>query len=133
MDFIHASRIKEDELSSFLTNNQQIDRLSLLHHGYVVKNGNTIIGCFQLVSIDQGIYWLKQLYIVQDEAIKLPVLLELIIIFAKQQDAKLIYAHSEQPVTDLLLQSLSFSLQTNKIEALHELHEKGQWWSYHVS
>lgn len=133
MEFIHASQVNADELTSFLTNNQQIDTMSLLQHGYVVKLGKTIIGCFQLHSIEQDVYWLKQLYIIQDEIIKLPVLLELIILFAKQHKAKLIYAHSEQPVTDLLLQSLSFSLQTNKSELLHQLHEKGQWWSYQVS
>src|SRR5690625_1849238 len=132
MEFIHASQINEDDLASFLSSNHQIERSSLLHQGYVVRKGNTIIGCFQLKTIEQGVYWLKQLYLIQDEVIKLPVLLELIIVFAKQQEAKLIYAHSEQPVTDLLLESLSFSLQTSKNASLNQLHEKGQWWSYQV-
>src|SRR5690625_1591369 len=132
MELIHASQINENDLSSFLTNNHQIDRSSLLRHGYVVQHRNMIIGCFQLDSIEQGVYWLKQLYIIQDEVNKLPVLLELIIVFAKQQEAKLIYAHSEQPVTDLLLQSLSFSLQTSKNASLNQIHEKVQWWSYQV-
>src|SRR5690625_5944189 len=86
MELIHASQINENDLSSFLTNNHQIDRSSLLRHGYVVQHRNMIIGCFQLDSIEQGVYWLKQLYIIQDEVNKLPVLLELIIVFAKQQE-----------------------------------------------
>src|SRR5690625_4733269 len=129
MELIHASQINENDLSSFLTNNHQIDRSSLLRHGYVVQHRNMIIGCFQLDSIEQGVYWLKQLYIIQDEVNKLPVLLELIIVFAKQQEEKLIYAHSEQHVTDLLLQSLSLSLETSKNDSLNQLNEKGQWWS----
>src|SRR5699024_3444587 len=93
-----------------------------------------IIGCFELDLIEKDIYWLRQLYINQKRAAKLPMLLEYILVIAKEKKASSIYAHSEQPVTDLLLQSLQFSLQTEQIELKgRQPFSKGNWWTYQVS
>lgn len=132
MKCIPASDVQMDELEDFLECNNQIKKDSLIKNGYIVESGNKIIGCFELEMMDMGHYWLRQLYIVKSEAVKLPVLLEYILLFAKEKQAKMIYAHSEQPVTDLLLSSLCFSLQQENT-VIAQLKEKGHWWSYKVS
>lgn len=134
MEFIQASQVNQEQLEHFLENNDQIEIHSLLKTGYVVQCNEKIIGCFEMQSVDNGAYWLKQLYIIRNEAVKLPILLEYILVFAKQQEAKVIYAHSEQPVTDLLLQSLRFSLQSEQsFEIKEAMKRTGHWWSYEVS
>src|SRR5690625_7712345 len=131
MNIIEASKVTKERLEQFLENNNQLDISSLLKTGYVVEYGDRIIGCFELALIENGAFWLKQLYIIRNEAIKLPVLLEFILVFAKQKEAKVVYAHSEQPVTDLLLESLSFSLQTHhSLQLQKAVNRKGHWWSY---
>ncbi|MEI3604236.1 hypothetical protein SPD48_00910 [Pseudogracilibacillus sp. SE30717A] len=131
MNIIEASHVPKERLERFLENNDQVEISSLLDTGYVVECDEKIIGCFELAPIENGAFWLKQLYIIQNEAVKLPVLLEFVLIFAKQKEAKVVYAHSEQPVTDLLLESLSFSLQTNQSLQLQQaVKRKGHWWSY---
>src|SRR5699024_8697446 len=134
MKCIQASQIEQTVLEHFLQNNLQIQKASLLKRGYVVEHKGKIIGCFELDVMEEAVYWLRQLYIIQSEAAKLPMLLEYILVFAKQKNATSIYAHSEQPVTDLLLQSLQFSLQTEKIDTLEKRDlKKGNWWTYKVS
>lgn len=134
MKLIEAHRVSKEELEQFLDNNDQIDIKTLLKSGYVVKCEDKIIGCFELELVDDGAFWLKQLYIIRNEAVKLPVLLEYILVFAKQKRAKIVFAHSEQPVTDLLLESLSFSLHEDDDFELHKVkNRKGHWWSYEVS
>jgi|GEM_PF-1221670 len=131
MKIIEASHVSKEQLEQFLENNNQIEIGSLLETGYVVECNSRIIGCFELAPIEEEAFWLKQLYIIRNEAVKLPVLLEFILIFAKQKEAKVVYAHSEQPVTDLLLESLSFSLQTNhSVQLKNAVKRKGHWWSY---
>lgn len=134
MECIQASQVEQTILEDFLQNNQQIERTSLLKRGYVVEWQEEIIGCFELDVLEKDVYWLRQLYINQSRAAKLPMLLEYILVFAKQKKASYIYAHSEQPVTDLLLQSLQFSLQTERMDLI-EKHpfKKGNWWTYQVS
>lgn len=134
MKCIRASEVEEALLQQFLHHNTSIKAENLLSNGYVVERQGKIIGCFELDDLRQDVYWLKQLYIIQSEVAKLPVLLECILLFAKQKNASWIYAHSEQPVTDLLLQSLQFSLQTEHVNKLEEKAlKKGHWWSYKVS
>ena len=134
MKLIEASRVSKEELEQFLQNNNQIDINTLLKSGYVVKCEGKIIGCFELKLVDDGAFWLKQLYIIRNEAVKLPVLLEFILVFAKQKRAKVVFAHSEQPVTDLLLESLSFSLHEDEnFELQKHKNCKGHWWAYEVS
>lgn len=132
MKCIPASDVQLNELEDFLKCNQQIKQESLIRNGYIVVSNDKIIGCFELEMMDLGHYWLRQLYIIKSEAVKLPGLLEYILLFAKEKQAKMIYAHSEQPVTDLLLSSLCFSLQ-NENKVIAKLKDKGHWWSYKVS
>lgn len=138
MQLIQASQLTEEAFRRFVESNEQIKRDALWKSGYVFEVNGEICGCFQLDQIDTDAYWLKQLYVTKASAKKLPLLFEVILLFAKKQRAKRIYAHSKQPVTDLLLDSFSFSLQQDHhtIELKQKLNKdefKGHWWLYHVS
>lgn len=135
MRLIQASELSEAEFNQFVENNDQIKRDSLWEKGYVFEVNGEICGCFQLDQFEPDSYWLKQLYVTKANAKKLPLLLEVILLYAKQQQAKRIYAHSQQPVTDLLLDSFSFSLQQDEMVNIKhdEKKLKGHWWLYYVS
>src|SRR5699024_3396704 len=133
MRLIQASQLTDAEFEQFIENNEHIQKQSLREKGYVVEVDGKICGCFQLEKIEGHSYWLKQLYVTKEEAKKLPLLLEVILVLAKQKQAKRVYAHSQQPVTDLLLDSFSFSLQRDQHINIEHNHTKGHWWLYHVS
>lgn len=132
MKVILASDVAKEHLEEFLHHNQHIELTTLITTGYVVELGDKIIGCFALDPISEDAFWLKQLYVIQHEAVKLPVIVEMILAIARARQAKVIYAHSEQPVTDLLLESLSFSLQPQQAETVPAQNDKGHWWTYSI-
>lgn len=132
MKCIPASEIDSIRWQTFFNENELQNRENFSENGYVVLSNDEMIGCFELQLIDTHQYWLKQLYIIRNEASKLPVLLEYILLLAKEKEATVVYAHSEQPVTDLLLESVRFSLHVNTNDLL-ERRKDGNWWSYKVS
>lgn len=133
MRLIRASQLTEAEFNQFINNNDQINGRSLRESGYMFEVEGEICGCFQLEEVTDGTYWLKQLYITKTKARKLPLLLKVIIRYAKQKQVKQIYAHSQQPVTDLLLDSFSFSLTQEQHINIKHNNTKGHWWLYQVS
>lgn len=132
MQLIQASAADKNQLHHFLKSNGLIQLQEFSQDGYVVEHEGKIIGCFELASVDEATYWLKKLFIIRSEALQLPLVLEFILQFAIQKNAKAIYARSNQPVTDLLLESLCFSLQTDEI-VVGDFAGEGKWWTYHVS
>lgn len=133
MRLIRASKLNETEFNQFVEHNDHIRSKSLREKGYMFEVNGEICGCFQLEKIENGAFWLKQLYITKAKAGKLPLLLEVVLRYAKQLHAKRIYAHSQQPVTDLLLDSFSFSLQNEQNINIKHNHKNGHWWLYNVS
>ncbi|WP_085994035.1 hypothetical protein [Oceanobacillus senegalensis] len=135
MNIIPAKKATEEQLEAFFSKNENLDGKGLLEQGYVVIINDKIEGCFilQEVEEEEGVYWLKQLYITRTEATKLPVLIESVLTIAKSKEAKSVYVHSHQPVVDILLEALQFHPQkeTNFVDK-HPI-EKGNWWSYQVS
>lgn len=117
---------------TFCKENELMNKETFPDNGYAVLSSHEMIGYFELELMEDYQYWLKQLYIIRNEAGKLPVLLEYILLLAKEKEATVIYAHSEQPVTDLLLESMCFSLQINS-NNLQKRRNSGNWWSYKVS
>ncbi|HLS67603.1 MAG TPA: hypothetical protein VK029_11485 [Pseudogracilibacillus sp.] len=131
MKLIEARDVSMERLEQFAKTNEIA--IGVLQQAcYIVETDGKIIGFFELEQIEtDGVYWLKQLYIVREQAMKLPLLLEYILQFARGKNASVIYAHSEQPVTDLLLESLRFSLQVDGLDVFKEkVDRKGHWWSY---
>lgn len=122
-----------EQLEDFLMRNERIDKPLLFDKGFVVEIGGQIEASFILDELESGGCWLKQLYITQSHAAKLPVLLEMILQIARKQDAKVVYVHSHQPVVDILLESLDFQPEKNKQIVPAKAITSGCWWSYEVS
>lgn len=122
-----------EQLVDFLERNQNIDKQLVLHNGYVVEISGRIEASFILEKLESDDLWLKQLYITQAEAAKLPVLLETILQLARKREAKTVYVHSHQPVVDILLEALKFQQEMNNKIISKNPSMTGNWWSYHVS
>ena len=103
MKIIPVKRATYEQLDEFLSRNERIDKPLLFDKGFVVEIGGQIEASFILDELDSGGCWLKQLYITQSHAAKLPVLLETILQIARKQEAGIVYVHSHQPVVDLSL------------------------------
>lgn len=122
-----------EQLDDFLNRNATIDKPLLFDQGFVVEIDGQIEGSFILEELESGGVWLKQLYITQSHAAKLPVLLETILQIAKHQHAKAVYVHSHQPVVDILLEALHFEPEEIQFEIPEKPVTTGNWWSYYVS
>jgi N-acetylglutamate synthase-like GNAT family acetyltransferase len=133
MRLIRANQVSVEKMEEFLTHNQNVKKDGLMKHGYVVEMDGKIEGCFVLEEMDNEMYWLKQLYITQTQAARLPVLLESILALAKEQHAKTVYVHSHQPVVDIILDALQFHPQKENTFVDKRANQNGNWWSYQVS
>lgn len=132
MKLIRANRASPKKVDEFLKNNQQIKRNSLLESGYIVETNHRITGCFTLEPIEEGMYWLKQLYITRTEAIKLPILFESILALALEKEAKQVFVKSHKLMLDIILESLQFKLQKESPIDQSNDDDNGKWWSYHI-
>lgn len=128
-----ARQAPMDKLENFLKTEQNVNRQELLKEGYVVELEEKIKGCFILSTIGNDVYWLKQLYIAEEAAGHLPVLLESILQMTKGKKAKQLYVHSHQPVVDLLLEALQFYPQSKEEWSPNNEKNEGNWWRYNVS
>ncbi|SET66181.1 hypothetical protein SAMN05216389_11934 [Oceanobacillus limi] len=134
MNIISAKDTPIIQLEEFLqTTPDNVRKDSLLEYGYVVEISESIKGCFVLEPVNEGVFWLKQLYVSQEEAANLPVLLETIIAMAKGLHAKKLYVHSHQPVVDILLDALQFHPQERALLVDNPPRARGNWWAYDVS
>lgn len=133
MKLIRANAAPMEKVSSFLANNQQIEQQSLLKSGYIVEINDRITGCFNLEPINQEMFWLRQLYITQSAAIKLPVLVESILALATAQKAEFVYVKSHKLMLDLILESLLFEVQEKGPFEQSSDEDWGKWWVYEIS
>jgi len=133
MNLIRANQASKTQVEHFLETNEGINREDLLETGYVMMVDGEIEGCFNLESVDEGYYWLKQLYITKSKANVLPFLLEAILTLAKEQQAKRVYVHSHQPTVDIILEALQFHPQKEHVLVDKYPVNHGNWWSYSVS
>ncbi|MFC4024955.1 hypothetical protein ACFOUV_14270 [Oceanobacillus longus] len=133
MKILLAKEASYVQLEEFFGKNPNVNQKSVYENGYVVEMKDKIEGCFVLDQLKEDIFWLKQLYITQSEAGRLPFLLEAILTLAKQRNAKSIYVHSHQPVVDILLEALQFHQQKEKILEDKYPTTNGSWWAYNVS
>lgn len=133
MDLIPVSYVSEEDLQQFLQKNSHVDAEKLTEHGYLVKIGEEFHGCFVLDPLQEDIYWLRQLYMNQQKADRLPFLLDAILTLAARKRIKRVYVHSHQPVVDLLLEALQFHKEQENQYVDNPPGTKGKWWSYQVS
>lgn len=133
MNLVRVNDVPYNALEAFLHHNPHVDGTKLAGSGYAVLIGGKIEGCFVLEQVESGCYWLKQLYIAKQEAAKLPILLEAILVLAKEKEAKQVRVHSHQPVVDLLLEALQFCPQKGETYTQYVHQDEGSWWVYQVS
>src|SRR5690625_7839158 len=106
MNLIRANQASKTQVEHFLETNEGINREDLLETGYVMMVDGEIEGCFNLESVDEGYYWLKQLYITKSKANVLPFLLEAILTVANEQQAKRVDVHSHQQTVNNIVGAL---------------------------
>lgn len=133
MNLIATKRAPEEKVTQFLAENEHVDKHQLYTNGYVVEVNDKIEGCFVLQPVSENVYWLRQLHIKQHAAATLPVLLEAILVLAKECKARTVYVHSHQPLVDMLLQALQFHPQEKNEFVDKHADKKGSWWTYSVS
>lgn len=133
MRLFMASEVPEEKIDAFLSTTDQVDKESLMRSGYVVEMNDAIKACFVLATLEEDVYWLKQLYIAPEAAQNLPVLFETIIVLVKTKQAKKLYVHSHQPIVDILLGAMQFHPQKEALEIQSLNRKKGNWWAYEVS
>lgn len=133
MKLIRAQQAPQSQVNQFLKQNKSIHHESLLADGYVIEVNESLIGCFVLEPLSKAVYWLKQLYIVQAEALRIPVLMEAILEIAKEAQAHKVFVNSEQKKLDLILKALQFYPQLDCEELAEQSNYAGKWWSYQVS
>jgi hypothetical protein len=133
MDLIPVNTVTVEELNRFLDKNDHVDGRSLVDHGYVVRIGEELEGCFVLAPLTDDVYWLRQLYINQKKADRLPFLIDAIVTLAEKKQLKRIYVHSHQPVVDLLLEALQFEKEKKNEYVDNPPKINGKWWAYNVS
>lgn len=132
MKLIRANKITENRIHSFLKYSPQIDKQSLISDGYIVEIGKEIIACFILEKFAEESYWLKQFYITKSEALKLPSLLESILILAREQQAKQVFVNSHKLMIDIILEALQFCPQTEHKLLDEKVNSEGKWWMYQI-
>lgn len=132
MKMIEARAADRKKVNHFLLNNESINAEQLLDKGFVVEMNDAITGCYVIESIDKQTYWLKQLYMNQEEIFSLPLLIEAIIKRAEQQEVTKIYVHSHQQVVDQLLHTLEFYPQEDPVHVHQGQISGGRWWAYEV-
>lgn len=132
MELKEARSVNQNDLYHFITRHQLLansrpynDKMS-----YVIEDDGRIISWFQIDHINEADIWLKKLFIAQAEALKLPEVLQAILQFAYEHKVRTMYVHSKQPVTDLLLNSFSFTLQSAEHLQAFQEREEGNWWHY---
>lgn len=133
MELILAKNVSHARLDQFLENNPDVDKSLLIEKGYVVQIDEQIEGCFVVDIMENGVHWLKKLHVTKHAAQGLPVIIEAILTIAKENQATCVYVHSQQPLVDILLESLQFHPQKDAETVNIPAHNNGNWWAYHVS
>ncbi|HLS23159.1 MAG TPA: hypothetical protein VK037_04510 [Pseudogracilibacillus sp.] len=132
MKIKRATDVKRSDFEVFLKRNDtEIDEAQFQQPtSYVIEEHGTIISWFQIESLHHRRLWLKKMLIVQEEAMKLPNVLQSILQFANERQVQKLYVNSKQLVTDLLFSSFSFTLQTREELEPFQLTKEGNWWYY---
>jgi len=133
MELIRANQVSKELLINFLQGNQNVNEDQLLDKGHVVVDNDRLIGCFVLEEVEDNQIWLQQLYVIKEEAMKLPILIEAILTLAKQQAAMTIYVNSHQLLVDIILESLQFRQEAEGVLLNGIYRSTGKWWTYPIT
>lgn len=133
MKLIKASKLPLELVNVFLESNQQINKEHVLQSGYIIEVNHKICGCFVLEHIEKGLYVLQQFFVTTTDAMKIPVLVESILLLAKQKGASEIFVHSHKLMIDMILEALQFHPQECCGFLDKYTKNEGKWWSYAIS
>lgn len=133
MQLIRTNRASKEQLDDFLLENIDIDREHLITDGYIVSVNHRIIGCFILDELKEDLYWLRQLYIMKEEAMTLPVVIEAILNLAKDKAGTQVIVNSHQLTLDIILKALHFYPHNQQDIDFEMISAKGKWWVYHLN
>lgn len=135
MKLIKATAVNKNDLQSFIAQHEHLAIPQNFNEktSYVIEENGSIISWFQLEFVAEKDVWLKKMFIVQNEALKLPDVLQTIIQFASESNLATISVHSKQLVTNLLLSSFSFTLLRYEQLQPFQLERQGSWWLYSLS
>ncbi len=132
MNLIPAKNASEENMAQFLKQNRDIDEVALRADGYVTEVDAQLVGCFILEPITERTYMLKQLYMTNTELLKLPALIEAILVLLKDMHASKLFINSHQTMLDIILSALRFYPQS-ECELLENYpSNNGKWWSYQL-
>ncbi|HLR15255.1 MAG TPA: hypothetical protein VK144_05485 [Bacillota bacterium] len=132
MELIEAKIADPQKVQQFLMTNESIQSEQLLKKGFVVEINKDIKGCFIIDYIDPETYWLRQLYMNQEEMFSLPLLIDSIIQHGKEKGIRSVYVHSHQQVVDELLSTLDFHSQSAPRHIKDGVIQRGKWWVYTI-
>lgn len=133
MELVQVCEATEEKVKDFLKEHAQIGHKNLKTSGYFVKTNEQITGCFTLEPVENGIFWLKQLYIARSEAMRLPDLFRLILSLAEEKNAEKIVVRSHKLMLDLILESLHFELEEESPFPVEGDLPYNKWWSYRLT
>src|SRR5699024_11319367 len=100
MNLIPAKIASEENMAQFLKQNDDIDEAALRADGYVTEVDAQLVGCFILEPITEQTYLLKQLYMTHTELLKLPALIEAILVLLEDMHASKLFINSHQKMLD---------------------------------
>lgn len=132
MELIEAKVADQHKVQRFLMMNEDIQSEQLLEKGYVVEINEDIKGCFIIDLVDQETYWLRQLFMNQEEMFSLPLLIDSIIQHGKEKGIRSVYVHSHQQAVDKLLSTLDFHPQSAPRHIKNGIIQQGNWWVYTI-
>lgn len=133
MQLLRTQSASKDQVEDFLLKNIEIDREDLISKGYIVRMDNRIIGCFILDQLKDRLYWLRQLYIMKEETMKLPLVIEAILVLAKDKEATQVFVNSHQVMLDIILNALTFYPAPYPLSDQKDIESKGKWWAYDLN
>jgi len=132
MNLIPAKYAPEESMTQFLKQNGDINKAALRADGYVTEVDAELVGCFILEPLTEDTYMLKQLYMTHTELLKLPALIEAILVLLKDMHASKLFINSHQKMLDIILSALQFYPQS-ECELLENYpSDNGKWWSYQL-
>lgn len=133
MQLIQTRHAIKEHVETFLSQNEEIDREKLISKGFVVYVDNKITGCFILDHLSEHSYWLRQLYVIKEETMTLPLLIETILALAEEQGAREVCVNSNQKMVDIVLEALHFYPQEQPNVSKLQVRRAGIWWAYQLS
>lgn len=132
MQLIRTHDASKKLVDDFLSQNVELNPVSLMNDGYIVSVEDRIAGCFILDQFNDHSYWLRQLHITKGDTMKLPVIIEAILALAGEKNANDLYVNSHHVMVDIILEALQFHSTLKPTQSKRKSESNGKWWIYRI-